>query len=95
MRLRHGTLILAAVASLGLGACNRSDTQPGARATASGSSGGAVTGATGSGAAGTSSMGGPGVGLAGGLGPSGSASQPTGVAEGSANRTPRSSVGNR
>ena len=130
MRLRHCALVLAAAASLGLGACNRSDTHPSARANAPGSpgtgnstevatpagvdsnaggssgekgtmrtpgssGGGAVTGATGTGTAGASSMGGPGVGLSGGLAPSGSASQPTGVAEGGGNRTPRSSVGNR
>lgn len=91
MRLRDCALALAAVASLGLGACHRSES-PGAADTRTGQ---ATKGTTGSGTTGTSAMGGPGTGLAGGLAPGGAASQPTGVAEGSANRTPHSSVGNR
>lgn len=91
MRLRHGALVLAAAAALVLGACQRSGSPGGS----SSQTGAPATGATGTGATSTSSMGGPGTGLAGGLAPSGSASQPTGVAEGSSNLTRRGSVGNR
>lgn len=57
-----------------------------------GSSGGdGVAGASGSG--GTNVMGGPGTGLAGGLNPA--PGQPTGVADGAKNRTPKDNVGNR
>jgi hypothetical protein len=91
MTMRHGLLILAVATSLGLAACKR-----GSEANDHATAGAPPTkGATGSGTAGTSVMGGPGSGLSGGLAPSGSASTPTGVAEGSANRTPKGSVGNR
>jgi hypothetical protein len=88
MPLRVFTLVLAIAASLGLAACRNSSQgdENSARA---------PRGTTGSGAKGTSAMGGPGAGLQGGMAPSGSASQPTAVPEGGANRTPRSSVGNR
>jgi hypothetical protein len=91
MNLRHSALALAMLASLGLGACHRGS-EANEHATQSARS---PQGTSGSGNAGTSAMGGPGSGLNGGLAPRGSASMATGVAEGSSNRTPRGSVGNR
>jgi hypothetical protein len=91
MPLRTSVLVLAMCASLGLAACHR-----GSEANEHSTAAAPVPkGATGTGKSGTAAMGGPGIGLHGGLGPSGSASQPTGVAEGSTNRTQRGSVGNR
>lgn len=91
MRLRDCALLLAITASLGLGACHRGS-EADEHSTASAP---VPKGATGGGRAGTSAMGGPGAGLNGGLAPSGAASQSTGVPDGSTNRTPRGSVGNR
>ncbi|HTH77434.1 MAG TPA: hypothetical protein VL593_00550 [Ramlibacter sp.] len=91
MKLRHSALALAMLASLGLVACHRGSTanEHGAQGEPT------AKGVTGSGSVGTSAMGGPGSGLNGGLAPRGSASMPTGVAEGSTNRTLHGSVGNR
>jgi len=91
MRLRYVALALAITASLGLGACHRGSVAN-QHATQSDT---AAKGTTGSGRSDTSAMGGPGAGLNGGLAPSGSASQATGVSDGSTNRTQRGSVGNR
>jgi hypothetical protein len=92
MPLREMTLVLAAATSLGLAACHRAgetgsadrEVRPGTPA-----------GATGSGAGSQSSS--PAAGLQGGLGPQAGMQpgQAASVAEGSKNRTPAGSVGNR
>ena len=80
-------LVLAAAASLGLAACDRARQDTGTNTAGQQ----APAGTTGAG--GTHAMGGPGSGLAGGMNPQ--PGQPTGVAEGSTNRTTKGSVGNR
>ena len=85
MQLRQWALVLAAAASLGLGACHRVADKAG---TASPDT---PTGTTGSGN--TATMGGPGTGLQGGMNPA--PGQPTGVADGSKNSTTSGAVGNR
>jgi hypothetical protein len=91
MKLRDCAVVLAAAALLPLAGCHRGSSAD-QHATSSDQP---PKGATGKGGAGTAAMGGPGSGLAGGMAPPGSASQPTGVAEGSTNRSTKSSVGNR